>query len=201
MSAPGGEKSRQRRTLLLIALLFLLPVALSFYLYYGHSGWLPTGTANHGDLIIPPRTLPAIALRDSNGATVDRPFDGAWSLIYVGPGSCDARCREALYEMRQVRLALNRDSDRVRRVFLYEGDCCDESYFTEQQQGLLRLDLDSDADGKLVRAFPSAVPLVESGRIWLADPHGNLMMSYAPAADAKGMLTDLKRLLKLSHIG
>jgi hypothetical protein len=42
---------------------------------------------------------------------------------------------------------------------------------------------------------------VESGRIWLCDPHGNLMMSYASGADAKGMLVDLKRLLNLSHIG
>ena len=198
----SGEvsKSGARRTLLVIALLFLLPVALSFYLYYGQA-WRPAGTANHGDLITPPLTLPAITLRDSNGNTVEHAFEGAWSLIYVGPGACDARCREALYLMRQVRLALNRDSERVQRVFLYEGECCDEPYFSTEQQGLVRIDLDSDADGKLVRVFPSPVPLVESGRIWLADPHGNLMMSYAAGADPKGMLDDLKRLLKLSHIG
>jgi hypothetical protein len=194
VSKPGA-----RRTLLAIALLFLLPVALSFFLYYG-KGWRPTGTANHGDLITPPRTLPAITLRDSNGNAVEHAFEGAWTLIYVGRGACDARCREALYLMRQVRLALNRDSERVHRVFLYAGDCCDEAYFSTEQQGLVRIDLD-DADGKLVRVFPSPVPLVESGRIWLSDPHGNLMMSYAAGADPKGMLADLKRLLKLSHIG
>jgi hypothetical protein len=33
------------------------------------------------------------------------------------------------------------------------------------------------------------------------DPLGNLMMSYSPQAPRKGLLEDLKKLLKLSHIG
>jgi hypothetical protein len=199
VTEPGIDRSRQRRTLLLIGLLFLLPVALAFYLYYGHGNWRPTETTNHGDLIVPPRALPVVTLRGPEGAASERRFDHSWSLIYVGDGSCDARCREALYVMRQVRLALNRDSDRVQRTFLYTGDCCDEPYFAQQQAGVIRLNLDSDVGGRLLRAFPT--PPVESGRIWLCDPHGNLMMSYASGADAKGMLADLKRLLNLSHIG
>jgi hypothetical protein len=195
----ASTKSRQRRKLLLIALLFLSPVALSFYLYYGHGNWRPTQTTNHGELIVPPRALPAVTLRASNAAEVEHPFYNTWSLIYVGAADCDARCREALYVIRQVRLALNRDSDRVQRIFLYQGDCCDEAYFSQQQQGLIRLNLDSDVGGRLLRAFPA--PAAESGRIWLADPHGNLMMSYPSGVDAGGMLADLKRLLKLSHIG
>jgi hypothetical protein len=35
----------------------------------------------------------------------------------------------------------------------------------------------------------------------LIDPLGNLMMSYAAGAKAKGMLEDMKRLLRLSSIG
>jgi hypothetical protein len=38
-------------------------------------------------------------------------------------------------------------------------------------------------------------------RIYLIDPLGNLMMSYRPDANAKGMLEDMKRLLGLSHVG
>jgi hypothetical protein len=191
-----------RRTLLLVALLFLLPVGLSFYLYYGNSEWRPAASVNHGELIAPARTLPAVTLRGPNGLEVATPFESTWSLIYVGSGRCEAQCREALYVMRQVRLALNRDSDRVRRIFLYQGECCEEPYFSREQQGLVTLDLASDTEGRLAGAFPAAPrPAIESGRIWLADPHGNLMMSYAADADPEGMLTDLKRLLKLSHIG
>jgi hypothetical protein len=44
-------------------------------------------------------------------------------------------------------------------------------------------------------------PLDEAGRIYIVDPLGNLMMSYARDAEPKGLLTDMKKLLKLSHIG
>ena len=41
-----------------------------------------------------------------------------------------------------------------------------------------------------------------TGRVgYLIDPLGNLMMSYAPDANAKCMLEDMKRLLGLSHVG
>jgi hypothetical protein len=42
---------------------------------------------------------------------------------------------------------------------------------------------------------------VVAARIYLVDPLGNLMLSYAPDANPKGMLDDLKRLLRLSHVG
>jgi hypothetical protein len=38
-------------------------------------------------------------------------------------------------------------------------------------------------------------------RVYLIDPLGNLMMSYAADARPKGMLEDLKKLLRLSHVG
>jgi hypothetical protein len=44
-------------------------------------------------------------------------------------------------------------------------------------------------------------PAAEPPRVYLIDPLGNLMMSYAPGVKAKGMLEDMKRLLRLSSIG
>ena len=37
--------------------------------------------------------------------------------------------------------------------------------------------------------------------IYIADPHGNLMMSYPASGSARGLLKDLERLLRLSSIG
>jgi hypothetical protein len=37
--------------------------------------------------------------------------------------------------------------------------------------------------------------------IYIVDPHGNLMMGYAPTGAARGILRDLERLLRLSTIG
>lgn len=44
-------------------------------------------------------------------------------------------------------------------------------------------------------------PLEQAGRIYVVDPLGNLMMSYARTAEPKGLLEDLKKLLKYSRIG
>ena len=41
----------------------------------------------------------------------------------------------------------------------------------------------------------------EEDRVYLVDPLGYLMMYYQPDADPKGMLMDLKKLLKYSQIG
>ena len=63
MSEPAVIRDRrQRRYLIALALLFFAPLGLAFYLYYGPVGWRPAGRVNHGELIDPPRPLPALAL-------------------------------------------------------------------------------------------------------------------------------------------
>ena len=217
MSAASLDHTRrQRRILIAVALLFFAPLGLAFYLYYGHVGWRPGGRVNHGELIEPPRPLPALTLPlVTSGRPGSEPAEGAvtapdflrhkWTFLYWGSGSCSARCRTDLYNTRQVRIALNRDMDRVQRVFLAEGACCDRDFLHEQHPDLIT-----------VLATPAALPLLAQlepkrgpgavqdrggDRIYLVDPLGNLMMSYAPDANAKGMLEDMKRLLGLSHVG
>ncbi len=53
---------------------------------------------------------------------------------------------------------------------------------------------------RLIPALDSA-PVRDAGRIYIVDPLGNLMMSYAAAAPDDALLDDLERLLRLSHIG
>jgi hypothetical protein len=59
----------------------------------------------------------------------------------------------------------------------------------------------------IVRADPPLQPLlallpaVNADRIYLVDPLGNLMMFYESDSKPKGMLEDMKRLLRLSQIG
>jgi hypothetical protein len=64
----------------------------------------------------------------------------------------------------------------------------------------LMLRLDGAAD-PLVAQLPDGANAVGTGRIYVIDPLGNLMMSYAADAKPKGLLEDMKRLLKLSSIG
>jgi hypothetical protein len=213
VSVPSGVRSagdrRQGRLLVGLALIFFGPLGVSFYLYYGHGSWRPGGRVNAGDLIVPPRPLPSLVLPLQNSGETDSEFlRRKWTLLYVQQGACAERCRTRLYETRQVRLALDRDMGRVQRVFIADADCCDFQFLHEQHPDLIA-----------VRMNPAAAPLLallphrgpgnasagandaDAERVYLIDPLGNLMMSYAPDAKPKGMLEDMKRLLRLSHIG
>jgi cytochrome oxidase Cu insertion factor (SCO1/SenC/PrrC family) len=180
---------------------FFAPLALAFILYYG-LGVRPHGTTNKGDLIHPPVPLPEVALPGPADQTLAADaLRGKWSMVYIGDGACDERCREALTLMRQTRLALGDDMARVQRVFLVSGNCCDHTYLEAEHSGLLLARIDNSAGQTLLETFPDAAQAATLGRIYLVDPLGNLMMKYEPDAPRKGMLEDLKKLLKLSHIG
>jgi hypothetical protein len=49
--------------------------------------------------------------------------------------------------------------------------------------------------------LPQRSGSLNSERIYVIDPLGNLMMFYAADTKPKGMLEDMKRLLRLSSIG
>jgi len=195
---------RGRRQLLLLAALFFVPLAVAFWLYYGPTGWRPAGGSNKGDLIDPARPVPAVALPTPDGGTTDPDvLRGKWTMLYVGDGACDARCREALYLTRQSRVALNKDMDRVQRVFLVTGRCCDHEFLRQEHPDLVVGIVEDAASTVVLEPFPAygGVPAAAAGRIYVVDPLGNLLLSYAADAPDKALLTDVKKLLRLSHIG
>jgi cytochrome oxidase Cu insertion factor (SCO1/SenC/PrrC family) len=202
-----------RRVLIALSLLFLAPVAAAFILYYG-IGWSPGRRVNHGELVEPPVPLPDLALPRAEAPRAEVPrasapradaprsfLKGKWTLLYLGAGDCAAGCRTELYNTRQVRSALGADRERVQRVFLAEGACCDLEWLRAQQPDLITVPAGAEAaplTGILEHAGRST-PAAD--RVYLIDPLGNLMMCYAADARPKGMLEDLKKLLRLSHVG
>jgi hypothetical protein len=202
MNTPASRR-RSRAQLLGLAALFLVPVAISFWLYYG-TGWRPAGRTQHGELVSPARPLPALALPKPDGTTTTADFlRGKWSLVYVGDGGCGQACQATLHDSRQVRLALDKDTTRVQRVFLYGGSCCAPGWLEREHPDLIAASV-AGADAQplldMFRLGPGGDPMTE-GRLYVVDPLGNLMMSYGQGAAPKGVLKDLERLLKLSHIG
>ena len=193
---------RHRLQLIVLAVLFLGPLALAFWFYFGDA-FRPASHVNHGALIVPARPLPRVSLATPGGTPTGPDFlRGRWSLVYVGAGACDQRCRDALRDTRAVRLALGRDMTRVQRVFLFDTTCCDRGWPGADHPDVILAWLDERDGKRLLAAFPAdGVPVAAAGRIYLVDPLGNLLMSYPAGADATGMLRDLERLLRLSHIG
>ena len=115
-------------------------------------------------------------------------------------GHCDDECLRHLYDTRQVRLALDREMDRVQRVFIADGDCCDLKDLLAEHPDLIAIRA-SSADEPLLALLPQRSAVINPHRVYVIDPLGNLMMFYAADAKPKGMLEDMKRLLRLSSIG
>ena len=194
----SDPRARGRRKFLLIAALFLMPVAVVFALYYGGI-WSPSGTSAKGELVHPARPLEFTGLHRADGDAVGGElFQDIWTLIYIGDGACDEACRTALTYGRQTRIAVGKDMDRVQRVFLSTGHCCDQQYLGAEQQGLITLDASSPEAQNFLAQFPGE----RRTSLYIVDPLGNLMMRHnATQVINKDLLTDLKKLLKLSHIG
>lgn len=198
-----ANPGRSRAQFWMLVAIFFAPLLFAFVLYYGLEDWRPAGSTNHGELIQPPRQLPEMVLAAPDGTEIAADLlRGKWTLVYLGEGSCDPRCHEALTLIRQSRLALNDDMNRVQRLFLVTADCCAEAYLKDEHRGLIVARLDERAAGlRDIFADVTPEPLEQAGRIYIVDPLGNLMMSYARDAQPKGLLEDLEKLLKYSHIG
>jgi hypothetical protein len=194
--AQKDDSKRSSRQAWGLFLLFFGPLAVAVFLYY-QTDWRPGDTGNHGELIVPAVPLPEVELPLPGGGRSDADFlRHHWSLVYIGRGDCAERCREALYNGRQMRLALGRLMDRVQRVYLYVGAAPEAGFIAGEHPDLLVV----DATG------PEAAPLLEAltGQAegyWLVDPLGNAMMRYPADEAPRGMLEDIKRLLRLSRIG
>ena len=177
--SPVHTPGRGRGTLLLIVGLLVLPFVVGGALYVG--GWQPTRTVHHGHLLQPPRALPAAVLRASDE------LRGKWLLLLEVRGACTAECVGRLDEMRRIQVALYKNMSRLRRVVL--TDRPDDPQLAAMRQAQPDL---------LVIAAPStgsADPLL------LADPQGQLIMTYPPDATAQGVRADLERLLKFAWTG
>jgi cytochrome oxidase Cu insertion factor (SCO1/SenC/PrrC family) len=191
-------RARNLRTVAALAALFLLPLVVSFWMYYG-SGWHPVEHTNHGELLQPVRALPHVQLPDADGTMAPADlFTGKWALVYVGDGACEEPCRNALHVMRQTRLSLNDDMTRLKRVFVATARCCDRAFLDREHPGLIAVDASGPRAQPLLRAFPQDT---RADWLFLVDPLGNLVMRYDARQNPKGLLEDLKKLLKLSHIG
>jgi len=188
------NKTRKGRIqLILIAAVFLGPLALAAWLYFAGQNLTPQGRTNSGALLEPiinlAETLPDSPLNDAG--------DGYWSLVYTNQAVCDEACENSLYTLRQSRLMLGKEMDRLLRVFLHGDSTPDTVFLAAEHQGLITLQ-DSSLNDLLDNKKPAEL---EPGGYYLIDPLGNLVLYFRPDIDPGAMVEDIKHLLELSRIG
>lgn len=182
------------RTLSLLALVFFGPLLAAVIAYYGPWQWAPR--AAHGELIEPPIPLPPGVLTSAAaGEAPSEPPRARWFLIYARTAPCTDECSEQMIRLVQVRLALAEDADRVQLVSLLTGPSLEQL----AQPGWLVVDVDASRGAGVTELLGREALL--RGRVYIGDATGNLVMSYPPNAEQKGILEDLERLLELSASG
>lgn len=214
----ADRANSNRLVLLLIAGVPLTVILLATWLWYfvvrGDLDLVAIlGTANRGELVQPPRLLAETPLREQSGAALDYgSLEPRWTMLLPGAaGDCDAVCEHTLYVTRQIHVALGKEFNRVRRIYvsqtpvagvrmaeetLSDGRAAPPdlaAYLAQEQRGLQALVVDrADFD----RLFPEY--LGDPSTWYLVDPAGWIMMSYNAEIPYKDVISDLKFLLKNS---
>lgn len=202
---------QQRTRNLLMMALIVAPFALTILFVRFFVDPSAMDTANKGNLIVPHIQLAELApITDDGQPYTAEQTANQWSMVYIADGQCETSCKNALfYLMRQLRLSLDTDTARVRRVIIH----------TATPEAGLRDFLDNNATGMVeVNAAPNAIeqafadvfPTGESatGKIYIMSPDAQIFLWYPSheaqqdvLLEADRIRADLKRILKGSLIG
>ena len=200
-SAINARTRRGRIQMLLLLLACASPVIASYFAYYVIKP--AGGKTNLGTLVYP--------AQEFNTAWLETPMQGKWTLLIARPaGECqikNEKCIEALFLMRQVRVAMGRESGRLQLIWVnVDGKPVDPEVtkiYDEKAAGLKVVALPSDP--KLRSEFEDWLNKEGAGQqIQLLDPTPAKMM-YFPVTNSpkefSSMKKDLEKLLKLNHKG
>lgn len=214
---PEKTGGSTRLVLLLIAGIPLTVILVATWLwYYVVNGELDLvaalGTSNSGTLVQPPRQLDGIPLLETGALPSNySELDHHWRFLIPGGKTCDQICENTLYTTRQIHIAMGKEVNRIRRIYLSDTATADtmldidhlsdkqpapESFdelLASQHRGMKAMTL-SNTD------FQALLPeyALEPRSWYLVDPSGWIMMSYDHTVDYKGVMSDLKFLLKNS---
>lgn len=187
------NKMSGRKILLGMAVIFVLPftIAKTMHLLNVHPA-----SHSYGTLVHPPKPVQFSTLHDSKDKLVgSQQLLKKWNIVTVEPGVCAEPCQAQIHLLKQVNIALDKDAKRVQRILIAPN--AENFDALEKQYPDLIIITGSDASTtKFAAQFN-----VAKGEVYLVDPLGNLMMHYPQELNPKGLLTDLKKLLKNSWAG
>jgi hypothetical protein len=200
-SAINAQTRRGRLQMLFLLLACAAPVIASYLAYYVFKP--EGGKTNFGTLVQP--------VQDMNPAWFDIPFNGKWTLLVARPaGECTIKnesCLEALFLMRQLRIAVGRESGRVQLVWVNtDGKPVDPEVllaYDQKTAGFQILSL--PADTQLKAEFDAWLNRDGTGqKIQLIDPSPAKMMVFPVTNSPKefgSIKKDLEKLLRLNRKG
>lgn len=181
-------RSRNRRVLITIALIFILPLTIAKLVLA--LGWYEPGVSQKGTLVQPEIQIHA----SENGL-----LPATWRIAYRMPQSCEAACENALYVSGQLFHALGRQQSRVTPVAIRGGTAASELPLLQEDNKVALYTL--EATYEQLQDIPTH-------SLMIIDPVGTVILWYPGSPDRKeailhgrDLLSDLQKLLKLSRVG
>lgn len=198
--------NKSQRSLLIMAAIFMGPMLLAYLLVNNMHYFGDFNTKNHGELIDPAKPLQNINLSRTSGEEFKlSDLRDKWVMVYIGSASCDTKCSENLYKMRQSRLAQGGELKRIRRLYIsVDGKPTSTLQAVLSEHQGLEVVYGSDSQiQQVLQQFDLTHQAVtnETVGMFIVDPLGNLVMRYQTGFEAKGLVKDLSLLLKASYIG
>lgn len=172
--------------LLIIMAIAFVTLGASYLLFYAAQdggGW---GTTNHGEFVEPHTNVNDLGWQ----VIPSDPTQQARWWLWVVADQCETICLQKLKDLRAAHILLNREASRVKRGYTPLQDLGDKTFLNEA----------NSLAGSIVEVLVSDKSPLKPG-IYIVDPIGNLVFHYSMDQSPKEILTDLKRLLKVSQIG
>lgn len=196
------QHKKNKRTIIIIFAMSVIPFGIAWYLS-SNTDWMEGVSTNNGELITPPVTTEKTEFIGYDEFSIQnmKEIPGHWVLVNVIPNSdCNSVCQQAIHKTKQLRLMMNKDLTRIRRLVLIipEINVDLAKQWWKDDVRLLRSKPAQSLVKKLQKIRHSDIP---DGMLFLMDPLGNLMMQYEPGFDPYKVKSDLRKLLRISQIG
>jgi hypothetical protein len=202
------NRRKNRLTLIMLFLIFLLPVLLAYCAYF--FGWFEGGKINHGELFIDEE------IRHIEDYTIynekDVPIHGSvfetkyWWVLPIDDKICNNECQRLnLFLLRQTHVGLGKDRSRIHLLIIYpqKKDKLPEPFVTAyadfKHNGVVAKK-DKTRSGKH--------KTLDANFIYLVDPLGNIFMRYPIIQNeneayqrSKELRLDIRHSFKFSGLG
>ncbi len=173
---------------------FALPIIIAFLMQPFKDTLIEKGSISHGNLV-----TPQIKLDDLEKLAK---ITGTWTLVSFADKNCDKACIDTVYRIQQIRLTQGEESKRVSRMLISDGKLpVKDLENLNPFHGTQYIRLTSEQYLTITNVMKTQISNGIKDNIYLIDPMGYYMMTFSNELVPKGIITDLRLLLKGSRVG
>lgn len=186
MTEPNAPPVRSGRLkLVLIMLVFLAPILAAGILTL--SGWQPQGKGN-GQAITPQRSFEAVQVDVAGKSWAWRDSEPRLTLVVLPGPDCATECVKTLGLVRNARIVLNRNADRLRLLYIGAAPVSAEA------QGIMSDYAIGTEPADTFAAFRPTTP--DSVAVVLVESNATALAWFPAGFDPNGLRKDLQKVIR-----